>query len=185
MKKSSLIFLSLTLVFFLSGLQGEEAFVDAKTKEDVKKALLEKFGEGQTNRIEKGVGQAASLWREEDGTQEEFKNFCKEYFVSSSERLDQNFQKLETNYEVLFGHFTKMVLDLKRPLHLDWGEILPIDMVFGQFDPSAHLSEDLFRNKVAFFVLLNFPHYSLSEKTDLGPKWGRKEWGALLNSNFR
>lgn len=171
-----LLLLAFFLIFSLAELRAGEQVVDSKTKEKVKATLLQKFGESQKFRIEKGIEQAASLWRAEDGTSEDFESLCLENFIADPELLDLNFQRLETNYEVLIGHFVKMILDLKRPLHLDWGKILPLDMMFGQFNPSSHLSEDLFRNKIAFFVLLNFPHYSLSEKTDLGPKWSRKDW---------
>ncbi len=176
MKKPILFILSMALVFSMADLRAGEQAVDAKTKEEVRGSLLQKYGESQKFRIEKGVEQAASLWKKEDGTLEDFKNFCQLNFVAEPELLDLNFQRLETNYEVLNGHFTKMLLDLKRALHLDWGKILPLDMMFGQFDPSSHLSEDLFRNKIAFFILLNFPHYSLSEKTELGAEWSRKDW---------
>ncbi|KPL05596.1 MAG: hypothetical protein AMJ73_00265 [candidate division Zixibacteria bacterium SM1_73] len=176
MRKVSLLSLSLLLLFCFAGLQGQETFVGVQTKNSVKKALLDKYGEVLKFRIEKGVDQAASLWTEEDGTAKEFEDFCRQYFVDSPELLDLNFKRLETNYEILNGNFTKMIIDLKRPLELDWGEILPLDIMFGQFDPSSHLTEDLFRNKVAFFVLLNFPHYSLEEKAELSPKWGRRNW---------
>jgi len=176
MKKFILIFFSLIFVFSLIKLQGGETIIDSKTKEKTKKILLQKFGETQKFRIEKGINQAASFWRKDDGTLKDFEYFCEQYFVGTPEAFDKNFKKLEINFEVLNGHFNKMILDLKRPLHLDWGKILPIDLIFGQFNPSAHISDDLFKNKAAFFVLLNFPYYSLSEKTELGPKWSRKEW---------
>jgi len=176
MKKFMFLFLSISLILSLSDLQGGGMFVDAKTKEKAKKSLLQKFGETQKFRIEKGVDQAASLWKKEDGSVKDFVGFCEKYFIGSPEIFDKHYKRLETNLEVISGHFTKMSLDLKRPLDLDWGEILPIDIIFGQFNPSAHLSEDFFKNKIAFIILLNFPYYSLSEKIQLGPEWSRKDW---------
>ncbi|NLB87078.1 MAG: hypothetical protein GX793_08470, partial [Bacteroidales bacterium] len=44
------------------------------------------------------------------------------------------------------------------------------------YSPQAHLIEDLFENKLAFFVALNFPAYSLTEKTENAEKWSRLEW---------
>ncbi|MFQ6110376.1 MAG: hypothetical protein ACE5L7_12570, partial [Candidatus Aminicenantales bacterium] len=179
MKRFIAFFSAVSLIFMifpLASLCAGEQAVDKETLQKVKSTLLEKYGEAQKFRIDRGVEQVASLWKTEDGSPEDFSRFCQQYFIADPELLDLNFQRLETHYEVLNGHFNKMILDLKRPLHLDWGKILPLDMMFGQFDPSAHLSEDLFRNKIAFFVLLNFPHYTLSEKSELGPKWSRKEW---------
>jgi hypothetical protein len=63
-----------------------------------------------------------------------------------------------------------------RPLHLDWGPVTPIDELFGSYNAAAHMSEDLFANKIAFITALNFPSYTLKEKSELGEKWNRKEW---------
>ena len=63
-----------------------------------------------------------------------------------------------------------------EPLHLDMGEIGFIDNVMGAYSPSAHLTEDLFENKLAFYVALNFPAYSLSEKTKNADTWSRLDW---------
>ena len=150
--------------------------MDLQAKEKVKKTLLREFGKSHKFRIERGLSQAASFWKEEDGTAEDFEDFCLNHFIASRRLLDTYFSKLEKNFEVLYGHFNKMQVELKRPLHLDLGPILPLDILFGQYNPSSHLSEDLFKNKIAFFVLLNFPTYSLQEKNELGSKWSRKEW---------
>jgi len=168
--------LCLTLIIPFFQLAGAQQFISNETKAEIINALLEKYGPEQKFRIEKGVEQAAFLWKNEDGSLEDFKHFCQKHFIGSPELLDLNFQRLDMNFEVLNGHFNKIMLDLKRPLHLDWGQILPIDTIFGQYNPSAHVSEDFFKNKIAFIVLLNFPHYSLSEKTELGPEWSAKEW---------
>jgi len=176
MKKIGLFILCMTLVLSFAPLEGAQKFLDNETKEEIKNALLEKYGPEQKLRIEKGVEQVAFHWKKEDGSLADFENFCEKYFIGSPELLDLNFKRLDMNFEVLRGHFNKMMLDLKRPLHLDWGEILPLDMIFGQYNPGAHLSDDFFKNKIAFIILLNFPYYSLSEKTVLAPEWSRKDW---------
>lgn len=163
MKKILFLIISITLILPLTYLRAEEKAIAPAVKERIKNSLLQKYGEGQRFRIERGVDQAASLWKKDDGPGEEFEQFCAQYFISSPELLETNFKRLETTFEVFNGHFNKIILELKQPLDLDWGEILPLDMIFGQYDPSAHLTEDLFQNKIAFFILLNFPHYSLSE----------------------
>jgi len=185
MKKILVLVFSLALLIARIDLRAEENAVPSSAKEKIKNSLLQKYGEGQRFRIERGVDQAASLWKTEDGGAEEFEQFCARYFIGSPELLETNFKRLEANFETLNGHFNKIVLDLKRPLDLDWGEILPLDVIFGQFDPSAHISEDLFQNRIAFFVLLNFPRYSLSEKTELSPNWARKDWAyARMGDSF-
>jgi hypothetical protein len=151
-------------------------FIEKDTQDGVREYLLGKYGEEQKLRINQGVQQTAAFWRADDGSAEEFVKFCKLYFIADPDRLQTLFKRIESNFETLFGHLNKISLDLKRPLHLDWGEILPIDQRFGQFDPAAHVSDDMFYSKIAFEILLNFPTYTLAEKTELGPGWSRNEW---------
>jgi hypothetical protein len=159
--------------------------IDQTTRAQVKESLLKRHGQGNRFRIERGVEQAALFWRAEDGTKEEFASLCEEYFVGNIQDLDVLFQKMEANMEIVYGYFTEMRVDLRRPLQLDWGEILPIDMAFGKFNPAAHLVDDLFENTIAFTVLLNFPHYFLEEKMKAGPGWSRKEWAhARMGDTF-
>ncbi len=130
----------------------------------------------QADRIEIGVKQAAALWFANDGSSDDFQAFCESHFIADPNQLEVLFNKFSQNYELLSGYFNKISVDLKLPLHLNLGEITEMDEIFGGFEPSAHLSEDLFFNKVAFTILLNFRTYSLEEKNTLGKDWTRKEW---------
>ncbi|MDY0254242.1 MAG: hypothetical protein RBR30_07495 [Tenuifilaceae bacterium] len=153
--------------------------------EQTQNELLQKFGEGQQFRIERGVSQVANLWRQADGSFHEFKTFCEERFVADEAELETLFNKLSFGFEVLNGNFLKISKDLMRPLHLDMGPVTPIDMMFGGFSASAHLSEDLYTSKIAFVTALNFPFYSLNEKTELGPTWTRQQWAyARMGDRF-
>jgi len=138
--------------------------------------LTEKYGNENAERIKSGVRRAAGLWQPEDGGIEEFETFCTKHFIASEDEQEQVFKKLSRNFEIIRGHFNKIELDLKEPLDLDTGEIHPIDQIFGGYDPSAHLDDDFYRNKIAFIAALNFPFYSLEEKEKLGPGWSRKQW---------
>ena len=138
--------------------------------------LLTDAGEDQRIRIGKGVRQVASLWRQEDGSTGDFELFCAENYISDPRELEMVFEKVSRNSEILTGHFNKISLDLQVPLHLDVGPIHPIDQKFGAYDPASHINEDFYRNKIAFIIALNFPNYSLEEKTRLGPSWSRLDW---------
>jgi hypothetical protein len=174
-KGTKLTGIVLALMFFLR-LGGETMVIEKETQDGVRRFLLGKHGETNKLRIDKGLQQVAAFWRLEDGSVEIFAKFCRENFIGSPERLQSYFKRLERNFEVLYGHLNQISLDLKRPLHLAWGEITPSDERFGQFDPAAHLSEDMFDSKIAFEILLNFPTYTLAEKTELGPEWNRLDW---------
>lgn len=138
--------------------------------------LIEKYPNADKDRIKKGVEQTAALWTEKDGDEAAFVDFCLEKFVADTQKLDELFTNLEFYFEQLAGNMNALSLALKEKLHLDKGEVTDLDLIFGGYDPSAHLTEDLFANKVAFIVKLNFPFYTLDEKQKLGEKWSRKEW---------
>ena len=142
----------------------------------VQKTQTELRSAGALESSIKGVGQVAFFWQDRDGSEAEFIEFCKSNALKSSGELDLSFQKISEYLEVLRGHYNKMNLDLKQTLHLDKGEIMPIDMMFGSYDPASHFTEDLFENKIAYFILLNFPFHSLEAKTAKGETMSRKEW---------
>ena len=157
-------------------LGGDTMFIDKDTQDSIREYLLGRYGDTEKLRIDRGVQQAAAFWRGSDGSIDEFMKFCKLNFIADQERRETHFQRIESNFESLYGHLNKISLDLKRPLQLDWGGILPTDQRFGRFDPIAHVSEDLFETQIAFDILLNFPSYTLAEKTELGPAWDRRDW---------
>jgi hypothetical protein len=150
--------------------------IDANTKEKAKNALIEKFGADNQDKIATGVDQAASFWRESDGTNEDFVAFCSKQFVADDKQLDALFDRLQHNYEIISGHFNAINRELNVPLALEIGEIIPVDYIYGAYSPSAHLADDFFKNKLAFIMLLNFQFYSLDEKIANSDKWTRKQW---------
>jgi hypothetical protein len=181
MKKS---FYLLTLLILIAGCGGQQMTAQDPGLSPIKDAeiqqvvnqLVEKHGQELEFRIERGVSQVAQLWRESDGSSLEFADFCKERFIASDEELQTVFDKLMINFEILGGNMLRIKKDLMRPLHLDYGPIHPIDVMFGSYEPGAHIREDFFNNLIAFVVALNFPFYTLEEKTELGTDWSRLEW---------
>lgn len=160
-------------------------FIPDVQVEAVLRQLKDSLGESHAFRIERGVRQVAGLWREQDGTANDFTGFCMSSFISDTAQLSRLFNTLERNFEVIYGYFHKMDVLLKAPLQLEGPEITPVDMMFGGYDVSAHLTDDLYDNKVAFLTALNFPFYTLEEKTELGGEWSRKEWAyARMGDRF-
>ena len=174
------IFLFLISLFLIVGCQQDQnkknMFISEKIKKDAVEKLVSANGENLKTRIETGVNQVAFFWNQEDGTAEDFVNFCNANFIAGDGQRDTLFQKISRSLEVLYGNNNKMGLGLREPLDLDQGPITAVDMLFGSYNPASHLSDDLFSNKINFHILLNFPSYSLSEKLDKGPSWSRKDW---------
>ncbi len=154
-----------------------DTFISQKVIEITIAELKELHDESEHNRIARGVAQIAELWNSEDGTPEEFTKFCVENFVAGEEELYRTFQKLERNFEILFGSFNYIAVRLMKPLHLtEFGEIHPVDHMFGAYSASSHLINDFYNNKIAFYTALNFPAYSLTEKAEFASDWSRRDW---------
>lgn len=141
--------------------------------------LKSRYDSGQQIRIEQGVRQAAALWRVDDGQAAEFSNFCLNHFAADSSARAALLARYEGNLESLYGHAHEVGRDFSRPLQLDFGPVLPVDYLFAEYSPFAHLSEDLFSSKIAFAALLNFPLYSLKERLQQGPGWSRTDWAQM------
>ncbi|HEX8826020.1 MAG TPA: hypothetical protein VF794_39305, partial [Archangium sp.] len=148
----------------------------------LKSELVARHGEAQRARIERGVAQVAALWREEDG---DLAAFAREYFIADEKQLEATLARLETAFEQLDGHLNEISRELRRPTDLDLGPLLPVDPLLAAFDPSAHATEDLFKAKVGFVALLNFPLTTLAERMEQGPRYTRRQWAeARLTGRF-
>jgi len=119
--------------------------------------LVKTHGEGQKARIERGVRQVAALWTKGDG---DLAEFAGKHFISDAKELDATLARFETNFEQLDGHYLEIGRELRRPSELDVGPMLKVDEIFAEFDAQAHLTEDLFKNKLGFVVLPNFPPHT-------------------------
>lgn len=160
--------------------------VSKTTVDKVIKELLDRYGEAQKDRIVRGVDVVAKLW---NGTESDFEKFCIDNFIHDEKELDAVFNSFSRHLETLYGYFNKISLDLKKPMHIDEGEMTPIDLMIAGYEPSAHLNADFFENKIAYYIALNFPYYTLQEKNELGKNWSRKQWayarmGDLFTANI-
>jgi len=142
----------------------------------LKTELVERHGESQRARVERGIDQVAALWRKQDG---DLAAFVREHFLADPKELDAMFARFEANFEQLDGHLVEIGREMRRASDLDSGPLLKVDPLFAGYDPSAHTIEDLFTNKLGFIVLLNFPLRSLEEKLDEGKTYSRHEWAEV------
>src|SRR5262249_4269530 len=116
------------------------------------------------------------FWRDGDGDAESLSAFLEDEFLPRGEALDATFERFEFAFERVGGYFTSMVRDLRRGADLDVGPLHPIDQHLAAWSPAAHLADDLFRNRLAFVALLNFPLTTLDERLAQGHEWTRREW---------
>lgn len=142
----------------------------------LKSELIGKHGEAQRARIERGVDQIAALWTDDDG---DLAAFARAQFLADQAQLDAAFARLEAVFEQIDGHLHEIGREVRRASDVDVGPLLEIDPLLATLDPAAHLTEDLFRAKVGFVALLNFPLTTLAERSEEAVRYSRREWAEL------
>lgn len=141
--------------------------------------LAAKYGEAARAAAKRGMEQAASFWREDDGDRTVFEEFVRANFAGDAATRDAVFERFQRILDKLDGHMHEIGIELRRQADLDLGPILPIDEIFAGYSPSAHVGDDFFANKIAFVALLNFPLTTLEERLEKGPGWSRREWAEV------
>lgn len=135
-----------------------------------------------TPRLQRGLRQVAALWQPSDG---DLSAFAREYFIADDATLITTLARFESVAEQLEGHLLEIGRELKLPSETDSGPLLPVDGLLGSYDPGAHVTEDLFKGKIAFVALLNFPQTTLAERLAGGEKYSRRDWAeARLTGRF-
>jgi hypothetical protein len=147
--------------------------------------LVARYGDGQKSRVERGVRQAGEFWRGSDGDEAAFEEVVLAGFAGEQKSLDALFERMEFALESLDGHMLEIGRDFRMESDLDRGPIYPFDEILAGYDPSAHVNDDFFQNRLAFTVLLNFPLTTLQERLTEGPQWSRRQWAeARLAQRF-
>ncbi len=138
--------------------------------------MVARLGERHRVPVHRGITQVANLWRQEDGDFAAFTDFVRSRYIADTATRDSLFARFELLLEELDGHMTAIGRAFRRQSDLDLGPILPADEIFAAYDPSAHVADDLFANKLAFIVLLNFPLTTLEQRLNEGSTWSRRQW---------
>src|SRR5207249_3427467 len=147
--------------------------------QNLESELVAKYGEAQRPRIARGLKQVAEFWRTEDGDAAAFEEFVRTNFAGDPQTLDALFNRMEFTFESIDGHMVEIGRDLRQQSDLDLGPIYPFDEFMAGYDPSAHISDDFFANKLAFVVLLNFPLTTLEQRLTEGQQWSRRQWAEV------
>ncbi|HYO13720.1 MAG TPA: hypothetical protein VE685_11050 [Thermoanaerobaculia bacterium] len=138
--------------------------------------LTSRHGPEHAGRIRRGVEQVARRWWAEDGDAAAFAAFCEASFLTDPEEIAGTFRRLEHILEQMDGHLHEVRRELTFPIDTDTGPLSPVDQLLAEVDLAAHVDEDLFRSRVAFLALLNFPVHTLEERLTEGAGWDRETW---------
>jgi len=151
----------------------------------LQKELTARYGAQQGERTNRGLHQVSEFWRAADGDAATFEEFVRINFAGDQATLDTMFNRFQSMLEQLDGHMHEITREFNQQSDLDLGPVLPFDETFAGYDPSAHVLDDFFNNKLAFTVLLNFPLTTLDQRLKDGPTWSRRQWAeARLAQRF-
>ena len=176
MKYFKLLIMCLSILGITNVYSQSNNYIKSETINTIIQSIKSKNNISNTEILEKGVKQAAYFWNKNDGSEIDFQEFCIQNYITKVDERELVFQKISNNLEILLGNYNKISVDLKLPLHLDMGNLLPVDEIFGSYDVSSHFNDDMFNNKLAFITILNFPFYTLQEKNTFGKNWTRLQW---------
>ena len=174
MKKTLILILSAVCAFSCGKKQGDAGV--SNISDSTVASIVSETPSADKALLERGVRQAAALWRAEDGSEEEFRSFVKENYAADPADRKALYDKLARACEILAGAYNQVTLDLQKPTVLAGPEPLNVDYILSAYSPYAHMSDDMFANKLAFITVLNFPFYTLAEKNELGKDWSRLDW---------
>ncbi|MGC9365122.1 MAG: hypothetical protein ACP5FZ_11210 [Fidelibacterota bacterium] len=138
--------------------------------------MVAKFGREHQQRIATGVRQVSQFWQECDGDTAALEAFCMENFMADGAERDQAFERLESAFEMLNGLMVEQERVFQWHLQVDTGPVIPLDYLLANFSLASHVEEDLYKTKIAFFVLLNYDVRMLEEMIQTGAKWSRRQW---------
>ena len=138
MRKAILLIAGLLLIFSLScskesrmstsdgvnGTQSSPVWMK-ETAANLEKKLVEKYGESQRSRVQRGLKQTAEFWRASDGDQGDFEEFVSRNFAGDPAALDEMFKRFEYLLEQTFGHMTELSREYRQQSDLDIGPIQP------------------------------------------------------------
>ena len=148
----------------------QDAPVDKAAIADAKAKLVAKHGDAHRAEIERGVDQVASLWRASDG---DLAAFCVEQFLPDQKQRDALFERMQSIFEQMAGHFLELGRSARWNTEVDTGPLLAVDPLLAAYDPGAHATEDMFKTRIAFAVLLNFPLTKLADRLQNGEHYSR------------
>ena len=132
------------------------------TIDTIHATLLEEHGKAESDRIAERLERVARLWQDSDGDQAAFEAFCQQHFVSDAQDRTRLLDRFEILLTTVNGHLTEIGRDLRRWSDLRGDDFEGLDALLATFAPAPDLSDQFYRQKLAFIALLNFPRPDLA-----------------------
>lgn len=155
---------------------GSPGSVDAERIID---SLILVHGEGERDRITLGVHKLAQAWTDDDGSLEDAAAFCSAHYVSDPYERSRLISRLETAITTVHGHLGEARRDLRRWSDLRGDDMEGVDDLLAMFNPAPDLTDQWYRQKLAFLALLNLAPPPLQTLLDEGSGWSDEDWTAV------
>ena len=126
-----------------------------------------------------GVARVANRWQESDGDGETFKSFCIKHFITDESDRARLLDRYESALGSIGGHLYEIGRHLRRWTDLRGDEMPEVDNLMAMFDPCPDLSDQFYKQKIAFIALLNFDRPDLSTMLDQGDSWSTDKWAEV------
>jgi len=134
---------------------------------------------GGSPKARDGVERVANRWKDSDGEPAAFAAFCEEHFVAKTDDHARLLDRFEIALSCINGHLTEIGRHLRRWTDLRGDEMPPIDNLMAMFDPCPDLSDQFYKQKIAFVALLNFERPDLATMLEDGDQWSNDRWAEI------
>lgn len=138
--------------------------------------LVETIGEAHRERLRAGLARVSERWTAADGDAEALEAFCRDHFITDPVQRRRLVDRLEIALEQVGGHLYEMRRALRRWSDLRVEELPRVDDLLATFDPAPDLSEQLYRQRLAFVALLNLDRPNLDQMLREGDRWSVEQW---------
>lgn len=171
------LFMSIAVILTACQTKTQTAMISDTTLQQAVSNVLAAHSEADSCTVARGAAQVAALWRESDGTEEDYLTLITNSYAGTDEAKKQLYDRMAFILEQCGQSADMLNNTLQEPTTLlGKGDPTQVDWIISGYSPMAHFSEDMFANKIAHICVLNFPHYTLEEKNTLGKEWTRQEW---------
>ncbi len=145
--------------------------------------IVIKYNLPDTSLVEKGVKQVAAMWSADSLPAEDFAAFCLENWIADDSDKEQVLKRTAdhlNNQQSMRG-----LVSVSDYYYRHTGKKIKIDEMFDKCVKYTSFTPEYYKNKIPYYLALNFPQYTLDEKEKLGKKWGSKEWAyARMGDRF-
>jgi hypothetical protein len=146
--------------------------------DDTVAALVERHGQTQAERIRTGVERVARRWAGDDGPADQFQAFCQDFYVADPADRKRLLARVEIVLTTTHGHLYEISRNVGQWTEFAGDQLPGVDELLATFDPAPDLAQQLYAQRIAFLILLNFEPPTLETMQREGAGWSTDQWVA-------